>query len=186
MKESAVVALLAVMSIVSWGQPREGKRVELSISGSFQSYSSGSSSSSSSALLLSPRIGFFVTEGLEIEPEVIFMTGSGTSVYVLNGNVSYNFLIGGPAVPFLLVGYGTANTIPLFNVPFGKTSFPVGVLNLGSGVKVFLTEDVALRFEYRYQSYKGEGERVNYLYFTYQPKIETRIHSVQFGLSVLL
>jgi len=181
--------LLAALVPAAQAQPREGKTRELSVSGSYQRYSSGSSSSSS-AFLISPRLGIFVHRGFEIEPEVLLMFATGATVYVLNGNVSYNFVGEGKAVPFLLLGYGIANTVPLFNIPTTKVEYSVGVLNVGAGVKAFLTEDIALRFEYRYQNFSGDGGTTNYSFSGYSysitRKIDVRLHTVQFGLSVLL
>ena len=143
-----VISALATMSL--FAQPREGKTKELGLSGSYQNYSSGSSSGSTGAFLVSPRLGFYVVEGLEIEPELLFLISSGSDpVYILNGNVSYNFISEGKGVPFILIGYGLANTVPFFNVPTTKTDFRVDVLNAGGGVKAFLKEDIAVRIEYR-------------------------------------
>lgn len=179
-----IIVLAAATSIA---QPREGKNRELSLSGGFQSFSSGSSSGSSTAVLVSPRLGFFVIKGLELEPEALLMLSSGSDpVYVINANVSYNFTSSTKNVPFLLVGYGRANTVPFFNVPLMRTDFGVGVLNLGAGMKIYLREDIALRVEYRFQSYYGQGETTDYGYFSFTQKVDTRIHTVQFGLSVLL
>ncbi|MFA6598135.1 MAG: outer membrane beta-barrel protein [Ignavibacteriaceae bacterium] len=170
-----------------FAQPSENNNRELSLSGSYQNYSSGSSSSGSSAILLSPRLGFYVHKGLELEPELLFMMSTGSDlVYMLNGNVSYNFIARGKTVPFLLIGYGLANTVPFFNVPMTRTDFNVGVLNIGMGVKIFLKEDIALRIEYRYQKYSGQGETVSYGYYSYTQKVDTRINSVQFGFSIFL
>ncbi len=182
MKSLAAFALLTVLTFPAKAQPREGKTKELSISGSYQSFTSGNSSSSSSAFLFSPRLGIFVYKGLEIEPEVLLMFATGGTVYVLNANFSYNFVNEGNAVPFLLVGYGIANTVPFFNVPLTRTDFTVDVLNAGGGLKVFLTDDVALRVEYRFQSFRGE-RTTSYLY---PQKYDVQLHIVQFGLSVML
>ena len=182
------IILFLVIAITSvFAQPSGEKNKELSISGSYQNYSSGGSSESTGAFLISPRLGFFVAEGFEIEPEFVAMFASGSDpAYMINGNISYNFITAGKAVPFLLVGYGLANTVPFFNVPFLKTDFKVDVLNVGGGVKAFLREDVAIRFEYRYQKFSGQGETSVYSFYSYTEKIDTRIHTVQFGLSVLL
>ncbi len=179
-----VIPFLFASSVIA--QPREGRRVELSLSGSYQNYSTGSSSESHGAFLLSPRLGIFVVQGLEIEPEFLTMVVSGSEpTYMLNANVSYNVLTAGKGVPFLLIGYGIANTVPFFNVPFGRYDFSVGVFNIGAGVKAYLTPDIALRIEYRYQGFSGEHAN-NYGIFSYTEKVDTRIHSVQFGFSVLL
>jgi hypothetical protein len=187
MKIPLVIAVAAFSAVSLLAQPREGKTKELGLSGMYQNYSTGSSSGNTSALLISPRLGFFVVEGLELEPELFLLfPSSGDPVYVLNGNVSYNFKPDGNTLPFILLGYGYANTVPFLNIPLVKTDFGVGVLNLGAGIKAFLEEDIAVRFEYRYQQFRGEGETtVSGIYF-YTQKVDTRIHSVQFGLSVLL
>lgn len=184
-----LLMIIALTTISLLSQPREGKNKELSLSGSYQNYSSGSSSGSSGAFLVSPRLGFFVIKGLELEPELLFMLGSGSDpVYMLNGNVSYNFISTGKGVPFLLLGYGIANTIPFFNVPFTKTNFRIDVLNIGGGIKIFLQEDIAVRLEYRFQKFTGQGEmyNYNYSYYTSTQKVDTRINTVQFGFSIFL
>jgi opacity protein-like surface antigen len=190
MKTIHSILILLVASSSLLAQPREGKNKELSLSGSYQSYSSGSSSGGSGALLISPRLGFFVHKGLELEPELLFMAGSGSDpVYMVNGNISYNFISAGKGVPFLLIGYGIANTVPFFNVPFTRTDFMVGVLNVGGGVKAFLQENIAIRFEYRFQEFSGSKESdfpAYYGYYSYTHKVDARLHTIQFGISILL
>jgi opacity protein-like surface antigen len=180
---SICVGILASVPLLA--QPGEGRTKELSLSGAYQSYSTDESSESKQAFVISPRLGIFVLHACEIEPELVAMLPSGGDiVYMLNGNVSYNFIGEGKGVPFVLLGYGIANTVPLFNIPTWKADFGVGVLNLGGGVKAFLREDIAIRFEYRYQRFSGEGS--SYGPSSYTRKVDTRIHTVQFGLSVLL
>jgi opacity protein-like surface antigen len=104
---------------------------------------------------------------------------------MLNGNISYNFISKGKTVPFLLAGYGLANTVPLFNIPLIRTDFTVGVLNLGFGIKSFLKDDIAIRVEYRFQKFSGQKETTD-SYYSYSQKVDTRIHTVQFGISILL
>lgn len=187
MKIARLMVIIVLTATTVHAQPREGKTRELSLSGSYQNYSSGNSSGSSGAFFISPRLGFFVLEGLELEPEILLLLSSGSvPAYLLNGNISYNFISAGKSVPFVLLGYGIANTVPLFNVPFLSTDFGVGVLNAGAGVKIFLKENIALRVEYRYQKFSGEGSTGIIGFFTYTQRVDTRIHTVQFGLSVLL
>ena len=186
MNKSAFLIGAILVALNVSAQPREGKRVELGISGAYQNYSSGSSSSSSSAFLISPRVGMYIVEGFAFEPEItLLMTTGNDPAYVLNGNFAYSFLQTGKGIPFILLGYGIANSVPLFNLPLATPGFTVGVLNLGAGVKAYLVEDVALRIEYRYQNFSGEARR-DYGFYSYTQKVDTRIHSVQFGLSVLL
>lgn len=180
----AVTTICSTLSVTS--QIREGRSNELSISGAYQNISRPGHGSSGS-LLLSPRLGFFVGGGVEIEPEAVLLLGSGIdAVYLLNGNVSYNFPVGPNGVPFLLAGYGIANTVPAFSVPFGKTDYVVGVLNLGAGVKIFFKEDVAVRLEYRYQNFSGKGDTYGTGMYSYTPETDYRLHTVQFGFSVLI
>jgi len=179
--------LIALTATASLAQPREERNHELSLSGSYQNYSSESSSGSSGAFLISPRLGFYVVQGLEIEPEFLVMLSSGSDpVYVLNGNISYNFLSAGKTVPFILAGYGLANTVPFFGVPLLRTDFTVGVLNLGAGIKAFVKEDIAVRVEYRFQVFSGEGETTISSSFSYTHKVDITVHTVQFGISILL
>ncbi len=186
MKSIALVLLTVLAASGLLAQPREGKHVELSLSGGYQHYSSDNSDGTS-AFLLSPRVGVFLIEGLELEPEFTLMTVSQRDpVYLVNGNVSYNFRTAGKSVPFLLIGYGISNTVPVFNVPMVKSDFSIGVLNLGAGVKIFITDDVAVRLEYRYQNFTGESEPFISPYYSYTSKVDVRLHTVQFGLSVLL
>lgn len=187
MKFYQCILIVIMTSTVFFAQPNETKKVELSLSGGYQNYSSGSGSGSTGALLLSPRVGFYVYKGLELEPELLFLLSSGSDpMYMINGNISYNFISDGKAVPFLLVGYGLANTVPFFNLPIAKTNFNIGVLNLGIGIKMFLKEDIALRVEYRFQKFSGQSESTHYGSYSYSQKIDTRIHSVQIGISILL
>ena len=186
MRIVSIVALVSMAVLPLFGQPREGKGKELSLSGSYQNYSSGNSSGGGS-FLASTRVGFFLGEGFELEPEMVMMLTSGSEpVYMLNGNVSYNFVSARKGAPFLLIGYGLANTVPFFNVPSIRLDFRIGVLNIGGGVKVFLKEGIAVRIEYRYQSFSGEGETTHYGPYSFTQKVDTRIHTVQFGFSVLL
>ncbi len=190
MKTFGVAIMMILVAASLAAQPREEKNFELSLSGSYQYFSFGEGSDGSGAFLISPRLGVFIVEGLEFEPEVLLMFASERDpVYVLNGLLSYNFLSVGKAVPFLLAGYGVANTVPFFNVPLTSYDFSVGVVNAGAGVKVFLSEDIALRIEYRFQRFTGEGEYTsNYGFgsFSWTQKVDTRIHSAQFGISILL
>lgn len=167
-------------------QPDDFRNRELSFSGSYQNISSGSGPENAGALLLSSRLGFFIYKGLELEPELLFLIASGSDpVYMLNCNVSYNFITEGKAIPFLLIGYGLANTVPYLGIPILRSDFRIGVLNLGFGLKTFIKEDIAIRAEYRFQKYHGEKETGTYYNSSYYQKVDTRIHSVQFGLSLL-
>jgi hypothetical protein len=111
-------------------------------------------------LSLALRPGFFVVNGLSIEPEFFWTAVEKVPpTFSMSGNVSYTFLIKeSPVSPFLLAGYGVGNGIPLFQRLFLRSSdeMDITVLNLGAGVKVFLSEAIAFRAEYRYQRFAEE------------------------------
>ena len=186
--KTLLVAITIVLGICQLpAQPREGKNKELSLSGGLQNTSGGNGSGSSTSFLISPRLGFFVYEGLEFEPEVVLLLASGGDpVYIANANVAYNFLASRKGTPFLLLGYGRANTIPYLNVPIARTDFGINVFNLGAGVKIFLNPDTALRLEYRFQKFFGTGETSTFGIYSFTEEVDARIQTVQFGFSILL
>jgi len=185
MKGLTIISLIVAIASSVSAQPGGERDKELSLSASYQNISGSGSNGSSGLILISPRIGFFFAKGFEIEPELLLLLSPGSdAIYMLSGNLSYNVLSAGRSVPFFLAGYGIANTIPLFNVPFLRTPF-IGVLNLGAGVKAFLSEDIAIRVEYRFQNFVGSD-----LYgtppYTYTENIDVQMHTVHIGITVLL
>ena len=131
-------------------------------------------------------MGVFVHEGLEIEPEIVLLKpDKGDVLYMMNGNIAYNFLNAGRGVPFLLVGYGITNALSLFNLPLADYGFSLGVLNLGGGVKAFVADNVAVWIEYRFQKFNGENSQTSGS-FTSQQKVDVQMHTIQAGFSVLL
>ncbi len=159
-------------------------RVEAGFSASLQSYSSGGSNSSTN-ILISFQLGFFPVEGFEIEPEVMLLApNSGDALFAANANVAYNFNTGSKAYPFILVGYGIANSVPLFNIPMMRYNFNSGVFNVGLGLKGFVAENVAIRIEYRFQKFSGEGNTQVPYGFSATEKVDVTLQTVQAGLSV--
>ena len=191
MRPTLCLAAALLLAASSFAQPLPGKKFELSISGGYQHFSSGSSTSSS-LFFLSPRFGVFVTEGLEVEPEITSMFTSGADpAYVANGNLAYNFKAQGRALVFVLAGYGIANGIPIEGVVTGgMKDVTFGVLNLGAGVKILFSEDVAVRTEFRYQRFSGTYQNQYWLDVAPQgsasQSYEVTLFSVQFGLTVFL
>lgn len=111
-------------------------------------------------LSLAVRPGFYLYEGLSLEPEFFWTASEGVPpAFSISGNISYTFVIpASPACPFLLAGYGVGNGIPLAQRLLGRSSdeMDIAVLNLGGGIKIFLSKAVALRGEYRYQRFSWE------------------------------
>ena len=190
----ALLALLAI-SLSLYGQPLNGKRVELSISGAYQSssFESGSSrSSSSGAFYVSPRVGVFLFEGLELEPELSLVFGSGYSTYILNGNLAYNLVVYKKDYVFVLAGYGYSNALPFLNgvpIQYSISNMSFGVLNLGGGLKVFVADNVAMRVEFRHQRFSGTPESSvvgDNSPFIVHPSIVYNVNTVSFGFSIFV
>lgn len=148
---------------------------ELSAQMSFMSRSFEQSSSSFWTLLLAARYGYFLTKNLEFEPEVMFSIYKDDDPgFVLSGNLAYNFSSRNPnnkIVPFISGGLGISNTIIFLpNIAYeGAEDTFWTILNAGAGVKLFVTERIAVRWEYRFQRF-FESRDVTY-------------HTLFFGLS---
>jgi hypothetical protein len=169
--------------------PFKNKMFEISFSGSYVHVSQGTSDGSG-VMTLSPRLGIFVWEGLEIEPEAFIVTPAvGNIYYSLNGNISYNFPLQKRALVFLLVGFGFGNLVPMGNhTGQGYESTTLGMLNAGGGIKVMAADNVAIRVECRYLEATGL-ERNTYVTYTgpygeLTREIDTKVLSVLFGMSL--
>jgi hypothetical protein len=161
---------------------------EISISGAYVHISEGSGGEGSGFLTVTPRIGWFVWKGLEIEPEVYFVASStGSLYYALNGNVSYNFSVQRGAVFFLLVGYGFGTLIPMGSLGgVGLESTMLGLVNIGGGLKIMAADNVAFRIEGRYIQATGE-QSIDYGIGAYSyptRSIDTRVLNILFGFSI--
>jgi opacity protein-like surface antigen len=190
MKSHAILFTLLFTGFTVHAQLSHGD-VETSFSLALQSMSSGGSSSSggstSTNLLLSARIGFFPMDRFEIEPEFTVLKAENVNaLYLFNANLVYNFeLATGKAHPFLLAGYGISNSFPLFDILGVNFDTTIGVLNLGAGMKVFVANNVAVRFEYRYQKFTGSKSGPSYAY-SYTYTIDMNSHTVHVGFSIVL
>ncbi len=195
----ALSILLIVSSSTALAQTQQGAW-EFSVSGAFASVSSksetsgygGSHTYESEAenfftVLLRP--GFFVIDGLEIEPEILWGGASGIPPsYSFSGNLSYNVSIpNSRVVPFALAGYGIGNCIPILQVTIGRNSdaFDVSVLNLGGGMKIFVSKQVAFRAEYRFQRYSQETSSGSGT-FSSTAKLTYDFHNAFVGVSFFL
>ncbi len=184
MKYALILLLVVNPPSVLWGQEETKRKTEISFSVSLQNVSIGEGRSSTS-LLAAARVGFYIYKGLQFEPEAIVLLGSADPAYMLSGNLVYNFLNNVKTIPFLLAGYGIANTIPVYNIPIYSAGSMTGVLNLGFGIKSFISDNIALRGEYRFQRFSGQQKTYSYYtYSTYSEKLTARIHSFQFGIVI--
>lgn len=171
---SAVVLVMIAFNSAS-AQIERGDK-ELSAQMSFMSRSFEQSSNSFWSLLLAARYGYFLRKYLEFEPEIMFSIYKDEDTgFVISGNLAYNFGSRNPGnkvVPFIYAGLGFANTIIFLpNIAYeGAEDTFWTILNGGAGVKLFMTEQIALRCEYRFQRF-FETRDITY-------------HTLLFGLSV--
>lgn len=199
MKNILAVVCLVFACEPLYSQTQQGAW-ELSLSGNFGSVSGssetsgsfGTSKSESEAegyLSLAIRPGFYIIDGLAVEPEILWTALEGVPpIFSLSGNLAYNFSIPQSHItPFVLIGYGTGNAIPLFQRLFFKSSeeLDISVLNIGAGLKIFVAEQIALRIEYRYQRYSQE-ETFGSGSFSSTTKSIQNFHNVFFGFSIFL
>lgn len=192
---SYTLAFLLLVPAVAMAQLQAGT-VELSFSGTLGSMSRetevtyGGSTRTSEAeptdyLSLALRSGVFVYRGLSIEPEFIWTAIEGDPpAFSLSGNLSYTHRQESTAVaPFVLVGYGIGNGIPIAQRLTGRSSssMDIPVLNLGGGLKIFLGQSAAVRVEYRFQRFVQEETG-----YSVTARQTTQFHNLLVGFSVFL
>jgi hypothetical protein len=197
MKKTLFLVSFLLLATTTFAQIQNGK-VEVSASGSFGSYSTTNKSNNYSYdsdgityLNTSFRLGYHISSGFEIEPELysLFMEKAQPS-FVISANILYNHNIADTKLyPFLLIGYGLGNSYPLLVIPNAyirnSNKFNVGCINVGLGLKYFLNDYVGLRVEYRYQRYSHSYDD-QYYYNTQNGEYKINSHSVLFGFSILL
>jgi opacity protein-like surface antigen len=135
------------------------------------------------------RAGIFVIDGFSLEPEIYMLAVKSVQpAFNIGANACYTASItNSPVKPFLTIGYGIGNAIPLMQRVMGRSSgdFDIPVLRGGGGLKVFVSKQVALRVEYRYERFSSEQESSYYSY-TSTTKTTTNIHNILIGFSVFL
>jgi opacity protein-like surface antigen len=106
--------------------------------------------------------------------------------------LAYTFSIPeSPVKPFLTAGYGIGNGIPIMQRLMDRSSddLDIPVVRVGGGMKIFLSKQVALKLEYRYErySYENSSSFAYYGYsYSYSQKVISNYHNVLFGISVFL
>ncbi len=181
MKKTFHIILLALLVIIPaevvLSQIESGDK-ELSVSASFMSRKAENADEAWTSFIVPIRMGFFVTQNIEIEPEILFSDFKESDAgYIISGNLAYNF---NPiddqkkTFPFIFAGFGFSNTFAFFpNVAWiGDEDESRTLINAGGGFKTFLANSAALRIEYRYQNFMNER---NIVY-----------HNVLLGISAFL
>jgi hypothetical protein len=145
---------------------------------------------SESYIGLDLRAGYYVVDGLSLEPEIYWLAVEGMPpMFNLGANAAYTFTIPeAPVRPFLTVGYGVGNSVPVMQRLFNRSSneLDVPVFRAGGGVKVFIVKQVALKLEYRYERYTQESSDSFGPYFSYSSKTTSNFHNVLVGFSIFL
>jgi opacity protein-like surface antigen len=188
---------LAALPALSQTQPGSW---ELSVAGNGGSLSTSTETSggpyfnysdeeSFSYLALDFRAGIFVAEGFSIEPECYFLAlEEEPPVFNLGANLAYTFTIPESRVkPFVIAGYGIGNGVPVMQRLISRESdkLDIPVVRVGGGLKIFFTDQVAFKVEYRYEHYSYERSSSSYGY-SYTYKHEENYNNILFGFSVFL
>jgi opacity protein-like surface antigen len=183
------IFLSLALADAALAQPEKGQR-ELSFAAAFMAVNE-EEGETNTAFNLSGRVGYYITNRFEFEPEMILSKYEDEDPgFVLSANFLYNVSSPGASSisPFLLAGVGWSNSLPFFNqMNFGDADRNYTVLNLGLGIKTFLSERSALRFGYRFQRFFAEEVVFPHPYSyrrTYDPSVS--YHNLLFGLSVFL
>jgi opacity protein-like surface antigen len=147
------VALLGVPPVWADGDTGVAKgKVELSTAASF-SYLSAGDSDDFSVLNLPVRIGYFLTDRLAVEAEVlatlVFSEGESETGASVSGLALFHFKPRRRLTPFLLLGAGVGNAVEAFGVA-GDTGETVTAFHAGGGLKAFVGDRAAFRLEYRF------------------------------------
>jgi opacity protein-like surface antigen len=136
--------------LVAAAQPA-GKKWEVGGSISFTSFKFSGAEESDSVFNLPVRVGYFIWQGLEIEPEVMYTKFSGSDAgWLLSANVAYNFKMSHPILPFILGGVGFGNGFTYAGVAEGDPDLNAFVYQFGVGAKFLIGSSAAFRLEYRF------------------------------------
>ena len=180
----------------------DGRKVELSVAGSFQAIVGEYETEHYMTVPL--RLGVYVIPQLSLEAEAI-VTGWDEVMYdetewgtVFSANVAAHPVVRGSIRPFMLVGIGFSDSYPLLNsiaMPVDEDLGTLTVLNLGAGFHSFFSERVAIRTEYRMQQFSGtytsgydtyDPYTNTYTWVTYERDVDLTIHGVHIGISLFL
>jgi hypothetical protein len=179
-----VAILASLASVNSASAQLEKGQMEVSFSASFMGIKEDGQDMKT-ALNLPFRLGYFVTKGFEIEPEMIISTYEGYEPgYIFSANLLYNAspLGNSKACPFFLVGIGWSNALHHFNqLNLGDTGNEYLILNLGIGSKFLLSASAALRLEYRFQRFVFQ-KKASWLNHVHDPSVS--YHNLFFGIAL--
>ena len=129
--------------------------------------------------------GFYIINGLSIEPELdINLCSEGFSLTVL-GNLCYTFNIPQKNIyPYIKLGYGLSNDPKNTEDLFENLDFKT--VNAGAGVKFMYFPDMAFVVEINYRNLSGSTTFYQGTPDAYTTESTSSIISVLVGISILL
>ncbi len=137
-------------------------------------------------------IGFFIVDGLSIEPELAFRF-LGETTMSLVANTSYTFTISGKNIhPFLTVGYGKTSFNGIGNNYYDEDSeglfgsLKANLINACIGIKIQQSLTFAYRLELNYKNISHTESYNNPYSDPYKVTLTTSVLAVKFGTSFLL
>lgn len=199
--KSVLFALVSalVLPLISVAQPVTGSK-EFSLQGNVSNrdisvkLKGGSSGESASDDLtvgsLYMRIGFFITDNFSIDPELNWgFTDQTPPSFAFSLNGSFHAPIKDDLFVFVTGGAGLSNSVPFLNVSVERFTkkFDIMMYNLGGGLKYYLTENFALKTEFKYQVYNYEEKVESWGYYSsYTLESTVKNSSLNVGFAVLL
>lgn len=178
------VAFMAVLFLAcgtfASAQVIPGLKFELGTSVSYYNLKFDNDAENIDYLSVPVRFGWYVWNGLEIEPEVQFfipMQEGGETAYFLQAHLLYNFSLAGKIVPFVGAGAGVGNGLPFYGVIEGGSGYRTfGFIGL-AGLKLMVGNSAAIRLEYRFN-------RISWDYDLALEKEWGTLHNILVGISV--
>jgi hypothetical protein len=142
---------------------------------------------------ISLALGFFILDGLSIEPEIEYNFFSDDATLSLIANVAYTFNIPRKKIyPFIKVGYGISGFTVYRYYYYGGTnglfeSLDAKVINAGAGLKIVQSSSFAMRIELNYKniSYTQSQDDPDDLSADYEISTNTSVISIKIGGSFL-
>ena len=142
---------------------------------------------------ISLALGFFILDGLSIEPEIEYNFFSDDATLSLIANVAYTFNIPRKKIyPFIKVGYGISGFAVYRYYYYGGSdglfeSLDAKVINAGAGLKIVQSSSFAMRIELNYKniSYAQTQDDPYDLSYDYEISTNTSVISIKIGGSFL-
>ena len=136
-------------------------------------------------LNLGVSTGFYIINGLSIEPELdIISCSEGFSLSILS-NICYTLYIPRKNIyPYVKLGYGLSNDPKNSGNPFGNLEYKT--INAGAGIKFMYFPGMAFLTEINYKNLNGSSTFYPDTPDSYTKESTASIFSVLIGISILL